>query len=806
MKFTFEWLLSHIETDLSVEEISEKLTSLGIEVEEICDNSKKFDNFVIGFVRKLDRHPDADKLSLCEVDVGNNKFLNIVCGAKNVRADMKVVVALIGAIIPATGLPLKKGKIRGVESEGMMCSVSELMLAETIADNGGIIDVNAQIPEQGGVEPGVKLSDMLNMNDVIFDVGITPNRSDCFSVRGIARLLAAAGCGTMKPLMPSRGSVYSHKCNEVDVAVTTKDCPYFTCKVISNVDSFSHAPEFITKRLSAIGQKLIYAPVDVANYICLDIGQPMHIFDLDKIEDRKLVVRNAADGETLETLDGNNTTIATDSIVVSSKKEVLSIAGIMGGVSSSFSESTKNILIESAYFDRVAISLAGQKMRIHSDSRTRNERGIDPENVDIAMEYASFLISGIFPGCCVGMTQKYGSLPENKNKITVRFESFKNITGLSDEHWKLAPKILEGLGMIVEVLSSNSIDVLTPSFRHDLSIEEDIIEEILIMIGYDNIDNQELSKLDPILFDYVDERVSDVLVHNGYHEIKTLSFVDKKTAHMFEKKDEKSLELRDPLTNEFAFMRPSIVASHLKSIKVNQNKSQVNCKFFEIGKSFSISDNGKISEKNVLSIIITGKNNEKNWEKKESDVSIFDIKADIERVLMSIGVLNTKISNNIYDVVKYYHPGRSGGYTFKKNELIAYFGEIHPSVLKDFGIEGRVVCAEIFLDVVPKNIIDNIKKPIVLSSYQPITRDFSFVVRNDLPSQTLVNTVKKMNIGYMQNIEIFDVYKLDDEKKAIGIQIVFQSIKDTISDVEMQEISDKIIQKVEEECAGVLRG
>lgn len=789
MKFTLEWLLSHLETQLSVEEISEKLTSIGLEVEEIIDSSKKFEKFVLGYVVTREKHPDADKLSLCEVDVGQENPLQIVCGAHNVKSGMKVAVALVNAIIPESGLPLKKGKIRGVESQGMLCSARELMI--DMDDGGGIIDLS-----ENTAKVGTPLAQALDSMDIILDIGITPNRSDCFSVRGIAKFLAAAGAGNLKPLMIDE--VQETIEDRIDVQMQTSDCPYFSCRAVRDVDANVSTPSFIKKRLSSIGQKLIFAPVDIANYICLDIGQPMHIFDLDKIE--SLVVRNSSGLEILDTLNGDETTIPENSIVVASKKEALSIAGIMGGKSTSFCGTTKNILIESAYFDKVSIALTGQKLRINSASRTRNERGIDPQMVDFAMNYVSHLLSQSC-NCKFGRTMRYGKPPENRKTITLSFEKFKDLTGFSEKEWNMAENLLKKLDIEVLEKDQAKMDVLTPSFRHDLNIEEDIIEEILILIGYENVEPLDLPKVEPKIFTYNDEIISELLTNNGYSEVKTFSFVDEKNCLMFSK-EENLIKLREPLTNEFAVMRPSVVCSLLKCFKSNQNKNQPDCSFFEIGKKFSQKDH-KIIEESMLTIMITGKNHERSWIESNRDVSIYDIRGTMERILASLDINNYKIT--AAREPNYYHPGRSGIYTFKKNETLAFFGEIHPSILNSLDIDGKVVVAELFLDIVPKFHNFRAKTPIVLSPFQPIIRDFSFVVERSVTSEMIFSSIKKASISSSHDINIFDVYNLDKNKKAIGVEITLYPQKETLSDKQITDISNEIILSIQKNCKGELR-
>ncbi|MDR1488415.1 MAG: phenylalanine--tRNA ligase subunit beta [Holosporales bacterium] len=776
MKFTIDWLFDHLETDEPLEKITEALTSHGIEVEDVCDMSKKLDGIIVGEIVSYKKHPNADKLSVCDVNIGGGETLNIVCGAPNVVEKMKVAVALVGSVIPLSGSVIKKGSIRGVESEGMLCSSSELcFVTEIFGKNDGIIS----LPENFVV--GKPIADVLFMNDIVIEVTITPNRGDCMSVRGIGRLLADAGIGSLKPLMVNKFEENEGSDELVDIE--TKDCLYFSTKIIEGYNHNLRTPDFISRRLTAVGQKLIHPPVDIANYICFDIGQPLHIFDFDKIPGHKLIVRNSVGGEVLDTLDGNKTNIAEGSVVVAnSVGDPMSIAGIMGGCPSSFTNKTTNILIESAYFDKIAISLAGQKMRLHSDSRLRNERGTDPEMVDVAINYAASLIGG----GKIYKTKKFGNLPKNTKNITVTFEKFKNITGL--KRWDY---------------DGDTVNFVSQSYRHDLEIEEDIIEEMLISYGYDNITAEELSKVEPILDEYTEDRVSDILCDNGYFEVKTFSFVDDITANFFEN-SEKIIKITNPLSTDFAVMRPSVIVSLLKNVKNNQNKSQENCRFFEVGRKFSLEDRN-IKEENMLTMIITGKNTEKNWRIKSEDVSVFDIKKDIERVLSGLGLSRFKVLGNGFEKRRYYHPGRSGVYTFKKDETLCYFGEIHPGVLKKMDINIPVIAAEIFLGEFPEKIIEKAKKHIVLSQFQPIIRDFSFIVNMDLEVSKVVDSINEIKSEYIQNINIFDVYNMTDSEKAVGVEIVLQSSTNTLTEKDINDVSGEIITIVQKKCNAKLR-
>ncbi|MBR1480166.1 MAG: phenylalanine--tRNA ligase subunit beta [Alphaproteobacteria bacterium] len=790
MKFTFDWLKDHLKTELSYDEIAEKLTNLGIEVEGIVDNRKKFDGFVVGFIEAAEKHPDADRLQVCRVSVGSSK-LQIVCGAKNARAGIFVAVALPGALIPASGEYLKKGMIRGVESQGMMCSTDELALS----DDG--IDGIMELPDT--VVVGEELASALRMDDVIFDVSLTPNRGDCFSVRGIARDLAAAGAGELLDL--PHINVAEDIENPIEVDIQTAECDYFSTLAMKNVSG--KTPDYIARRLSAIGQNLIYMPVDIANYVCFDIGQPLHMFDLDKIPN-KLVVRNSKAGETLEAFGGKTLHIPEEAVIVAAEDAPLSVAGIMGGVESGVSENSRDILIECAYYDKVAIAKAGQKLKLTSDARTRFERGVDPASLDFAIRYAAALIS---KSCEQGVCQasgirKYGTPPSNVNDVELTSQKFMALTGLSREDFSNSPSLLEKLGIRVRSVNADKILLKTPSWRHDLVIEEDIIEEIVRLVGYDDIPEVHLSHGMPDSREYVSSKISDALVYSGFFEVKTFSFTDRRTAALFAPNSE-LVKVKEASTTEFSTLRPTIVVSHLQSVKNLQNKSQMDSRMFEIGKCFC-RENCEIKERNTLVLTMAGNRTARNWRQKQSTFSVFDAKEIVEKILNMLGInFRMRLESPVY-----YHPGRSGTYIFQKETKIAQFGEIHPSVLSTLGISGSIVCAEVFLDEVPEFFEHRAQKPLVISPYQPVMRDFSFVMKKTVSATDVQNAIKKLRISEIRNFSIFDVYEsasLGEENKALAFELTLQSDDGTLSEQQISNISQKVIIAVSKDCSATLR-
>ena len=790
MKFTLEWLLSHLDVECSIDELSEKLTTIGIEVEDICDCAAKFSGIFVGKIKECCKHPDADRLSLCKVDVGDKnseKLLQIVCGAPNVRQGLTVAVALVGTVIPVTGLELKAGKIRGITSEAMMCSAYELQLG---IDHNGILELDDNFIV------GMPFADALNLRDIIFDVSITPNKADCCSVRGIARALSCYGFGKLKPLLYQ--NVVATEKNTTNVTMETEKCHYFSYRPIFNIQD-AVTPDFIAKRLNAVGQKLISATVDIANYICLDIGQPMHIFDLDKLP-QNFVVRNSIKNEEIDALNGKTEKIPENSVIVGDN-DAFSVAGIIGGIKTAVSQDTRNILIESACFDKVTISLTSQQMRLHTDSSYRNSRGVDPDAAVTAMEYATYLLSKCST-CSVGDIKSIGKLPDNTHKITITRKKFCNLTGLTEKDWQYVPKILRTLQFEIIAENSTSIDIITPSYRYDLEIEEDIIEEILVMLGYNTIESVELPKKNPIISQNTCDVISDILLSNGLSEIKTFSFVDEKICNFFECDNEKWVKLETPLTTEFAVMRTTPMASIIKVLKLYYDNKHVNTKFFEIGKRFCKLEN-KIIERNTLTIAVMGSQNGRNWAEHKKNVDVFYVKSILERVFAGIGIANYRIKNGTN--LQYYHPGQSGSYIIKKDDCLATFGALHPNILSQFNIKVPIICADIYLEHIDSTVKNCVKLPQSLPQYHPIMRDFSFVVSAEITASDIIDSIKKAHIDMISNINIFDIYMLENEQKAVGVEITIQPKKVTLTDVQIEEISNKITKNVCNNCNAILR-
>jgi phenylalanyl-tRNA synthetase beta chain len=798
MKFTFNWLKDHLKTSLSIYEIADRLVNLGIEVEEIIDYNEKFKNFLVGFIIDAKKHPSADRLKVCDVDIGGRSTLQIVCGAPNARPGLCVAVALPGAVIPASGVQLKRETIRGVESQGMMCSTNELCIDDDGID--GIMELNKKLT------CGKNLASAINMDDIIVDVSITPNRADCFCVRGIARDLAAIDAGKLRPLDVPDLNVTCD--NNIHISLQTDNVNYFGTLTIEDVEG--RTPPVIARRLKAIGQKLIHFPVDIANYVCMDIGQPLHVFDRGKLP-KKIVIRESKQGEMIKTLDGKETMLPDGVTVVASENEPLSIAGIIGGESTACTKESKSILIEGAYFDKVAISKAGQAIGVSTESRTRFERGVDPESVELALRYAAHLISKDSSNCRVSWIISRGKLPRNRSLIELTFAKFNAITRLQQEDFRGSKELIERLGLQMKSYDPDWVMIEAPSWRHDIKIEEDVIEEILRIRGFENIMEVKLSKKSPITEVSVIDQISDSLVYSGYYETKTFSLMNIGIASVFTDDVGKLLAVRDSSV-DFSYLRPTLVASHVKAIGLMQSRSQRDIRIFEVGRRFFRDKNGdkkgngdKATEEEMIVATISEKTGEKHWRKKQVDISVFDIKEDLEKILNMLGI-EARITN---DGPEYYHSGRKGTYIFQRDTAIAYFGEIHPVIVRGMGLIGPIACFEIFIDRLPEiPAIRKMKHPIVVSQYQPTVRDFSFIVRKSVRASELLDSIKKLKIPEVKNISIFDVYEskeLGNGNKAIAIEVTLQSDVRTLSDDDITNMSSRITNAVAMDHNGKLR-
>lgn len=812
MKFTLSWLKDHLDTQASLDEITNKLVNLGHEVESVENPADQLRGFVIGQVIYATKHPNADRLNLCQVDVGKGGLVQVVCGASNVREGMKVVFAAPGTTIPATGVVLKRGVIREIESHGMLCSARELGLGD---DHDGIIDLKTD------AAPGTPFVDILGADDPVIDLSITPNRSDCFGVRGIARDLFAADLGILKPL-----SIKSHTSTITSpLSVTIEDgksCSDFRGVYIKGVQN-GPSPDWVQKRLKAVGMRPINALVDVTNYINLDLCRPLHVYDADKTQG-PLNVRLSKEGETLDALNEKSYSLKEGMIVITDDSGVISLGGIMGGISTACSDETTNVFLECAAFDPVRIARTGQSLQILSDSRTRFERGVDPESLNYGLQRAVDLILDWCGGeaSAVVMPQFPNGEPELPSQIDIVLTSdeFRSLSGC-DISSTQADQYLTALEFNVKIKNEKdtqwSISATVPTHRPDVEGPADLVEEILRLMGYDTVPEVKLPPADPIL---VTKSLFDisryVLTSRGLFESVTFSFLSKEKAQWFgwteshhkhkdhQSKDHKSVSMRveNPISVELAIMRPSALPNLIEAAIRNDNRGYPDTALFEVGPNFST--HFPFGQIMVASGLRTGKTGPRHWNESQRNVDVYDVKADVLAVLKAhgLGETNYQIDSS---GPSYYHPGRCA--TLKQGQrILAYFGEIHPALQQKFDTKLPLVGFEVFIDHLP---LPKMKKgTLTLSCYQSVTRDFAFVMDRHQPVDLLIKGIQKVDKTLISQVNVFDVYqgdKIEATKKSVAIEVRLDPQTGTLTDEQIQDLTQKIIAQAEKTTGAQLR-
>jgi len=789
MKFTFSWLQKYLKTKKNIKDICDKLTMSGIEVSEVINNQDTFKQFKIAYVIEVQDHPNADRLKLCKVNDGNSE-LNIVCGAPNVKKDMKAVLAPVGAKM-SEDFKIEKTKIRGVVSEGMLCSAKEIGLGD---DSEGIIELNKN------AKTGSALS-TLYPSEQIIDVEVTPNRSDCLGVYGIARDLAATGLGTFieKKIIKNKGKFKSNIKIKIDKD-TKLHCPAFYGCYIKNVKN-CESPEWFKKQLQAVGLKPISALVDITNYLTIDCNRPLHVFDADKIKG-DLTISLAKGGENIQALDEQNYKLSKGMIIIKDKNDILSLAGVIGGKSTGCDLDTKNVFLESAIFNPTTIAKTGRLLNIITDSRYRFERGVDPESVIVGIDEALNLIKEF----CGGKSSEIvhdGSIPKNNKKIIFDFKNFENFSGFNIPETTFQ-KILKDLGFFI-IKKGKKFILTPPSWRHDIEGVPDIIEEVIRIYGYDQIPSQSIYISNEKRIDSSCQirelNMKRCLVQRGITETVTWSFMSKKFAKLFNF-NEQLLEIQNPISNDLDIMRPSIIPNLLQAVLKNIDNGEKNVCLFELGPIFDFKD--KDMQQIALSGIRYGKN-VKHWLKKERNYDVFDVKSDIESVLkccqLSINLFTLKNND-----LSYYHPGKSGMLYFK-NDKIGQFGEIHPNLIKKLEINSPIFAFELNLKTLPPGMQKS-KKKFQSKYFQKVERDFAFLVDINIQAKKIVDLIKETNNELVEEINIFDIYEgegIPDGKKSVAISVTLQPKNKTLIDSEIESICKIIIDNVVKNTGAILR-
>ncbi len=799
MIITIPWLKEHLETKASQTDLINKLTDIGLEVEGIKENSGELGEFRIAKIIKAEKHPNADKLKVCDVSLGGKKNVKVVCGAPNAREGLLTIYAPPGATIPKTKFKLKVAKIRGVESSGMLCSESELNLS---SESDGIIEIKNKENEIGN-------SYFKNKSDKAIDISITPNRADCLGIRGIARDLSSTGIGKLKPLKKKKFK-QSFK-NSIKISIKrdpNQGCMIFGSCLIKNISN-KESPQWLKDKLQAIGLKPISAVVDITNFVMFDLNRPLHAYDADKI-DKEIIIRDSKDGEEFEGLDNRKYKLKKGMCVISDKSNVLGLGGIIGGTKTSTELETKNILLESAYFLPSSIRKTAKNLNINTDAKYRFERGIDPNSILDGLETASELITRI----CGGQASKFFIAGKNihKNKI-IKFDikKFENLIGIPISTVE-AVKVLTSLEFKCKKVKKD-LKVEVPSWRPDINQDVDLIEELIRIKGFDKIQLIEPEKKreqDTLNFRQKLFHLSQrSLASKGYLETVTWSFTDSKIDKQFSN-GEKEIPILNPISSDLDVLRRSIFSNLAIHLKKNQDRGYEDISLFEIGPSFFGKNPGE--QQIVVGALRSGKVGRKSWIEKDRDVDVFDIKSDTVQTLVDLGVPEHHlfVSDN---TKKCYHPGRSGSITLKseKGPHLAYFGEIHPAITKklDFKIN-NIYGLEIFLKNLPEpnKKIRQTKKSFKTSDFQKSERDFAFVIDKIFKIGVLEKIISEIDNSIIQNVTTFDIYEgenIPKDKKSVAINVTLQAEDKTLSEKDLDQISKKIIEVVKEKTGATIR-
>jgi phenylalanyl-tRNA synthetase beta chain len=798
MKFTLSWLKRHLDTTVTVDAIAERLTMLGLEVESLEDPAAKLGGFITGHIMEAGKHPNADRLQLCKVSIGR-ETLQVVCGAPNARAGLKVVVAVPGVVIPVTGEALKKGNVRGVESQAMMCSWRELMLGE---DHSGIIELPNDTPVG---EPLVKVLAF----DPVIDVAITPNRADCLGVRGIARDLAAAGLGKLKPL--SVEPVKSGFASPIGVrlefpADAANACTLFAGRTIRGVQN-GESPAWLKEWLNAVGLRPISALVDITNYFTLDLARPLHVFDARKLKG-DVRARLAEAGETLEALNGKTYVLDADMTVIADDAGAQSLAGVIGGAPTGVSAETTDVFLEAALFDPMRTAATGRRLAIESDARYRFERGIDPAFVVGGMELATRMIVEV----CGGEASEpviAGVVPPGAAPISFRPHRVAQLGGVEVAEEEME-RSLEALGCKLTKIEQGYA-VVPPSWRADLTAEHDLVEEVIRLHGYEHIPTVSMprpSVIRPVLTPCQRQAgwVRRGLAARGLTETVTWSFLPSSLAKLFGG-GSPALTLANPISSDLDSMRPSVLANLVAAAGRNADRGFKDIALFELGPEF----NGDQPEdqRPVAAGIRAGRATDRHWAETARLVDVFDAKADAMAAIAAAGGPGDGLQV-VAEAPSWYHPGRSGSLKLGP-KVIASFGEIHPQLLATLDIKGPVVGFEVFLDAVPMPKVRATKAKALLkvSPFQAIERDFAFVVDRSVRAEAVLRAAKGADKTLISDVLLFDLYEgphVGEDKKSLAIQVTLQPLEKTPTDAEIEAIAAKVVSAVAKATGGVLRG
>lgn len=796
MKFSESWLREWVNPEWDSNRLAEELSLAGLEVDEVAPVAPEFSGVVVGEVLSVERHPDADKLNVTQVNVGEGEPLQIVCGAKNVFAGMKACCATVGALLPGD-FKIKKAKLRGVPSSGMLCGATEIGLPDDGVDGLHVLPNDAPV--------GMDIRAYLNLNDTVIDVDLTPNRADCLSVEGIARDVAAiSGVSLTQPFAESSVAKVGD-CSQVVEVLETDACPKYLGCLVDGFDQAAQTPEWMAQRLERSGISPKSLAIDITNYVLLELGQPMHAFDADKLSGG-IQVRYAKADEGLMTLDEKELILTDDTLVISDDSGAIALAGVMGGLATAVSESTQRIFFECAHFDPLAITGKARKYGLHTDSSHRFERGVDAYLPEKAMERALALFTEIAGGKVseISSVVNAAALPQSKS-ILLRPERISKLLG-ADIPQSEIEAIFERLNFQLEKNVEGWL-MTAPTYRFDMEIEADLIEEIGRVFGYNNLPETEVNA--PMRLPTLPESEQELhmirkaLVNRGYHEVVTYSFVDES----FQQKLTPELPyicLQNPISDDMKAMRTTLIPGLLKTISYNQNRQQNRVRIFETGQVF-LNFEGSVDQLQQLLVIggaIVGDATTSGWTEQKRLVDFYDLKGHVETLLGMSHVLDqVRFEPRLYNV---FHPGQSAAIV-KDERTVGFIGQLHPGLVKEADVSGKVFIFEMRLDAIAKTSVPAAQS---VSKFPEVQRDLAFVVDKALNAQALLDLIHQVESEILQSIEVFDIYQgqgVADDKKSIALTLKLQHLERTLQDEEVDSLVAQIVEQAKQKLSAELR-